>query len=206
MNLLVFGANGPTGRLLVDQARTTGHTVTAFVREGASGPVESARLVRGDATDPAAVQAAIPGHDAVLCALGVRNTSRSGRLMERALSAIAQAMEQAGTRRLVVMSALGVGSTRAQAPWLPRLMYSALLGDIFRDKAAGEHVVSGSSLEWTFVYPPLLTDGPLTTDYRAGETLPLTGFPRISRASVAHFMLTALDSPRWVRRRVIVSA
>lgn len=205
MNLLVFGASGPTGRLVLDQARAAGHALTAFARDPARVPAAGVRVAVGDATDPAAVAAAMPGHDAVLCTLGVRNTARSGRLMERSLSAIAAAMERTGTRRLVVLSALGVGATRAQAPWLPRLMYALLLREIFADKEAGELVVCAGPLDWTIVYPPLLTDGPPSADYRAGERLALAGFPRISRASVAHFMLAALGSARWVRRRVIVS-
>lgn len=206
MNLLVFGASGATGRLVITQARAAGHVVTAFVRDAASLAGEDVQVIAGDATDAAAVVAAMPGHDAVISTLGVRNALRSGGLIWRAMSAIVPAMERAGARRLVVMSALGVGATRAQAPWLPRLMYALLLRDIFGDKAAGEQIVCASTLDWTIVHPPLLTDGPMTAGYRVGETLALAGFPKISRADVAHFMVGALDAPAWVRRRVIVSA
>ena len=34
MRLVIFGANGPTGRLLTAQALTAGHTVTAFTLDG----------------------------------------------------------------------------------------------------------------------------------------------------------------------------
>jgi putative NADH-flavin reductase len=206
MNLLVFGASGATGRLVIAQARAADHAVTAFARDPASLTGEGVRVIAGDATDTAAVAVAMAGHDAVICTLGVRNALRSGHLIERALSAIVPAMDRAGARRLVVMSALGVGTTRAQAPWLPRLMYALLLRDIFGDKAAGERIVCASALDWTIVYPPLLTNGAQTASYRAGETLAMSGFPAIARADVAHFMVGALASPEWVRKRVIVSA
>jgi putative NADH-flavin reductase len=79
-----------------------------------------------------------------------------------------------------------------------------LLRDIFCDKEAGERIVCASRLDWTIVHPPLLTNGPTTAGYRVGETLALTGFPTISRADVAHFMVGTLNSPEWVRKRVIV--
>lgn len=206
MNLLVFGASGSTGHLVIDQARTAGHSVTAFVRNRASLAMEGVRVIVGDAMDPAAVAAVVPGHDAAICALGVRNALRSGNLIERSLGIITPAMERAGSKRLIVMSALGVGATRAQAPWLPRVLYALLLRDIFRDKEAGERIVCASRLDWTIVHPPLLTNGPMTANYRVGETLALAGFPTISRADVARFMIGTLTSREWVRKRVILSA
>ena len=203
MKLLVFGAAGATGRLAVRSALAAGHEVTAFVRGADS--VEGARTVRGDATDPASVAGAMAGQEAVISTLGVRNAFRSGGIIERSAAVIVPAMERAGARRLVVMSALGVGRTREQAPWLPRLMYRVLLGDIFADKAAGERIVEASRLDWTIVYPPLLTDLPATGAYRAAEQLDLSGMPRVSRADVADFMVRALGPSQWSRKRVIVS-
>ena len=205
MNLLVFGASGATGQLAIAQAHAAGHRVTAFVRDPASIAIEGVRAIAGDATDAAVVAAAMAGHDAVICALGVRNALRSGRLIERGLSAITPAMARTGVKRLIVMSALGVGATQVQAPWLPRMMYALLLREIFRDKEAGERIVCASTLDWTIVHPPLLTNGPMTASYRVGETLALSGFPSVSRADVAHFMVGTLTASDWVRKRVTIS-
>lgn len=205
MRVLVFGANGATGRLVVDEALAAGHRVSAFVRAVRAPFPHDVRVIVGDATDMASVRAAMPGHDAAICALGVRKALRSGRLIERSLFEIVAAMELADTNRLVVMSALGVGATVTQAPPVPRFLYRALLGDIFADKARGERTVEASVLDWTIVHPPLLTDGPLTGAYRAGETLELTGFPKISRADVAHFLVEALGSRAWSGKHVVVT-
>lgn len=205
MNVLVFGASGATGRLVVEEALAAGHRVSAFVRTiPAPLPVE-ARVIVGDAAAMASVRAAMPGHDAVICTLGVRNALRSRGLMERSLAEIVAAMELAEANRLVVMSALGVGATFAQAPVVPKILYRVLLGDIFADKARGERMVEASVLDWTIVHPPLLTDGPLTGAYRAGETVPLAGFPKVSRANVARFMVEALGSAAWSGKHVIVA-
>ncbi len=72
MNLLIIGATGGTGRALVDQALTQGHTVTAFVCNPAKiKPMrERLTLVQGDVLHYESVERAVQGKDAVLSALG----------------------------------------------------------------------------------------------------------------------------------------
>ena len=203
MRVLVLGAAGPTGRSFVQQARAAGHEVSAFVRREGAG-IEGARIIVGDATDAPAIQAAVPGHDAVVSTLGVR-TLHPHALQQRAMGVLVPAMERAGVRRLVVMSALGAGEMRRFAPPLPRIFHTTLLRWIFADKAAGEAIVTASGLDWTIVHPPLLTNGPATGRYLVAESPTLSGFPKISRADVAHFMVRALASGEWTRRRIVVT-
>ncbi len=66
-------------------------------------------------------------------------------------------------------------------------------------------VIRRSDLDWTLVQPSQLTDGPLTRRYRAGEHLPMSGIPTISRADAAHFMLDQVHNPAYVRRVVLLT-
>ena len=71
MNVLVFGPTGPLGRCLTDRLLSAGHQVTAFVRTpGRLSPRPGLREVTGDVLTPRDVTAAMPGHDAVISALG----------------------------------------------------------------------------------------------------------------------------------------
>ena len=208
MKLLVLGAAGPTGLQVVRQALAQDHQLTAFVRDPAKMWPADPRLhlVTGALPgDTAALAAALQGRDAVVCALGVRNALKSGSLIEGAMRVLVPAMERAGVRRLLLVSANGVGATRRRSPLLPRIMYRLLLGDIFADKEAGEAIVRASSLEWTIAYPTLLTDGARTGRYRAGETLELRGMPKIARADVADFLLRELAARAFVRKGVVLS-
>jgi putative NADH-flavin reductase len=208
LNILVVGATGPTGQQVVTLALGQGHLVTVFVRNPAtlSTTDERLRVVIGDTTrDESGIAEVVRGQDVVVSALGRRNTFRSDHLIERSMRAIVPAMEQAGVRRLILVSAFGVGESRRGAPLIPRIMYRLLLRDIFEDKKAGEDHVRRSSLEWTIVYPVLLTDGPLTGNYRVGERLELHGVPKISRADVAHFVLTEVGKGAFVRKVAVVS-
>ena len=205
MNILVFGASGPTGQQLVAQALEQGHRITAFARKPGGFPA-AVRVVEGDAMrEPKAIAEALQGQEAVLSALGTGKVMFPNRLQERSLGNIVPAMEHAGIRRLIVMSAFGVGNTARDASLVQRLMYATLLAKIFADKARGEERVRASTLEWTLVYPTVLTDGPRTGQYRVGETLAMQGLPTISRADVARFMLAELASGAYIKRGVIVS-
>jgi uncharacterized protein YbjT (DUF2867 family) len=81
VNLLIVGASGGTGLHLVDQALQRGHRVTAFVRDPARLHRSHAALhwVTGDALQPASIEPAMSGQDAVLCALGTMPESKADR-------------------------------------------------------------------------------------------------------------------------------
>ncbi|MGH8767187.1 MAG: NAD(P)-dependent oxidoreductase [Burkholderiales bacterium] len=208
MNILVFGATGPTGQQVVNQALSQGHTVTAFVRNPAALPISDQRLrvVIGDTTrDTPEIVGAMSGQDVVISALGRRSTFKSDHLIERSMQAIVPAMKRAGVRRLILVSAFGVGESRRDAPLIPRIMYRVLLSDIFADKKAAEDNVRRENLDWTFVYPVLLTDGPMTGAYRVGDRLELHGLPKISRADVAHFILAEVGKRAFVGKVAVIS-
>lgn len=208
MKLLVLGASGPTGRHLVSQALDQGHEVTAFVRRPEAFDLrhERLRVAAGDTTrDAEKIEEALRGQDAVLSALGVSRSFLPNGLIAKSVHNIVTAMEREGVKRFVLMSALGVGGSRNDAPIVPRLMYATFLSAIFADKEAAEAELRASTLDWTIVYPVLLTNGPLTARYRYAERLELFGMPTISRADTAHFMLAEAVKPRFSRRTVIVS-
>ena len=206
MRLLILGATGPTGRNLLEQALAAGHEITAFVRNPARLTMTHARLASaiGDATDSRALESAMAGQEAVLSALGAGNSLRS-EIASRAVAALIPAMRARALKRVIFLSAFGVGETFGQASLVQRLAYCTLLRQIFADKAKADAMLRQSGLDWTLVYPTVLTHGARSGAYRVGERLAMTGLPKISRADVASFMLEQLSSAEWVRRTAVVS-
>jgi uncharacterized protein YbjT (DUF2867 family) len=208
MRLVVFGATGPTGRELVAQALEQGHEVTVFARrpQAVTAQQGKLRVAKGDTMrEPDAIEEALRGQDAALCALGAGKVFFPNRLMERSIGNIVPAMQRAGVKRFILMSAFGVGETASRAPILPRFLYATLLSGLFADKERAEETLRASALDWTIVYPVMLTDGPRTGTYRSGEALELTGLPTISRADVAHCMLAELASGAHIRKGMAIS-
>ena len=74
----------PGGRRIAETARSGGHQVTVFVRTpGRLGPHPGLREVTGDVLNAEAVAAAVPGHDAVISALGHSRPLPSGHDLRR---------------------------------------------------------------------------------------------------------------------------
>ena len=167
---------------------------------------ERMRVVVGSATDPTALEEAVAGNDAILCALGpssARELLRS-ELMRECVPALLGAMERHGVRRLILLSALGVGESAPHATGVARLAFGTILRQVGKDKRDAEEAVRSSGLDWTIVYPPSLTNASATGGYRHGQKLRLGGGARISRADVAEFMLAQLTSTRYSRSGAIV--
>ena len=206
MRLLILGATGPTGRNLVEQALAAGHEVTALARNPARLALTHPRLASaiGDATDSRALESAMAGQEAVLSALGAGHSLRS-EIASPAVAALIPAMRARALKRVVFLSAFGVGETFAQASLLQRLAYRTMLRQIFADKTKADAMLRQSGLDWTLVYPTVLTNGVRVGTYRVGERLAMSGLPRISRADVASFMLAQVSSAEWVRRTAVIS-
>jgi putative NADH-flavin reductase len=193
----VFGASGPTGREIVQQALTAGHSVTAFVRDPAKLAVlrPGLEIVSGDVTSrDGAVTAAVGGADAVLSALGVRDHGPTTVYSQRTTS-IADAMKAAGARRLICISSAGM-EIPPGAPITQRLVMKQLLQRVYRhpfaDMAAMEHFLEGTDLTWTVVRAPRLRSGPRTGTYRVCIDEPLPKGRSITRADLADFMIQSI--------------
>ena len=72
MRIVVFGASGRCGSEFVHLAVANGHDVSAVVRPTtAYQPPERVNVLRGDVLDAGFVARIVPGHDAVVSALGM---------------------------------------------------------------------------------------------------------------------------------------
>jgi len=123
MNVLVFGATGQTGSLVVDRALEEGHSVTGFTRQLVSLHGKHQRLCPhvGDVLDPAAVLRAVEGHDAVISVFGVPfDPFHEITVYSTGTRSIVQAMqEQAVQRYLGVTSG---GTSTACTAWQQRFL------------------------------------------------------------------------------------
>ncbi|WP_280505301.1 NAD(P)-dependent oxidoreductase [Nocardia farcinica] len=205
MRITVLGATGSVGRHLVERAVADGHEVTALVRDPAEPPARPrVTVVRGDATVPADVAEALIDAEAVVVALGA---GRAAGVREQGTRATVAAMRERGVRRLVCLSTLGAGESRANLNFVwKHLMFGLLLRAAYADHQRQEQVVRESGLDWTLVRPSAYTDGPHTGAYRYGfgpEATDLT--LKVSRADVADALLRALADPSRIGTAVSVS-
>jgi uncharacterized protein YbjT (DUF2867 family) len=201
-NLLVLGATGRTGRLVVEQALAAGYSVTALVRSPEKLAVSHPRLrvVIGGATDSAALSQALAGATAVISALG----GSGGSLIADASSALVAAARAGGVSRVVVLSSWLVQRDAMSA--VTRAITRIGMGSLITDKIAGEQLIRDSGLDWTIVYPSVLTDGPAVGSVvlAGGAKRGIT--ERISRADVAAWLVHAATEAQYSGRAVGLTA
>ena len=143
MNVVVFGATGSTGRLVVESALSASHFVTAFVREPKRMPLTHPhlRIVKGDAMDPVSVASAVQGADAVICTLGAIPQAKEdlGRrqpgvpVCSVGTKNILAAMPQ-GRGRLIVESSVSVGESYASGSFGAGFIVNVALMAVMADK------------------------------------------------------------------------
>jgi uncharacterized protein YbjT (DUF2867 family) len=198
MNLVVLGATGRTGRLVVEQALAAGHTVTALVRspEKLATGHSNLRVVAGQATETSAVSSALEGADAVISTLGGK-----GSVIADSTRAIVAAAPTTGVSRVVVLSTFAAERDRLDAG--TRLLTGIGMGAMLKDKSAGEEMLRRSDLEWTIVYASLLSDGPASGSVVVLPDGAKRGLSqKISRADLAAWMVEAATGAQYSRRSV----
>ena len=210
MRIVIFGANGQTGRLATRRALDAGHTTVAVTRRPGAFPFSDPALtVAGaDVQDAEAVGAVVADAGAVLSTLGVPFTREPVNTYSRGTANIVAAMQSSGLTRLVVVSSTGAypAPGRTGAPFALRLVEPVITKTIgktvYDDIRLMESVVRHSDLNWTIVRPSGLFDLPNVTEYVAGEIDPVGAFT--SRTDLADY-LVALAAHHGTRDTVSIS-
>jgi putative NADH-flavin reductase len=221
MKLTIFAATGGIGRHVLEQAVAARNEVTAVVRDPKKLSEQVRQKVRTVTADLAApdlgtLRSAVAGADAVLSGLGPRTLSEAG-ITSRGTRAIVDAMNATDARRIVVVSAAPIGTVpspgRPNPPkhdpgegfFMRNLlspMIKAVLRKHYADLALMEDILRDSSLDWTVMRPPRLTDKPPSGTYRMAFGQNLRGGLTISRADVAHLMLRVLEQPETIDQAI----
>jgi len=196
MQLVIFGANGQTGRLLSRQALDAGHSTVAVTRRPNDFPfADPALTVRGaDVHDAESLVDVVAGADAVLSTLGIPFTREPVDTYSAGTTNIVAAMQSTGVSRLVVVSSTGAYDYpgRTRAPFALRLVEPVVTRTIgktvYDDIRRMETIVRESGLDWTIVRPSGLFDLQYVTEYLAGEVDPVGAYT--SRSDLAHYLLS----------------
>ena len=156
------------------------------------------RLVQADVRDGTAVLAAMDGQDAVVMTVACRPTLRPVSLFSEGTRQVLRAMQVHGVRQLVCVTGIGAGDSYHHGGFVyDRLVLPLLLRTMYADKNRQEALLRAADCDWVIVRPGFLTNGPLTRHYAVHTDLTGVQAGRISRADVAHFILTQLETMRY---------
>jgi putative NADH-flavin reductase len=203
--VLIVGASRGIGLETVKRALEAGHRVRALARSADRIAVDHPDLekISGDARDPAIVRRALEGVDAVIETLGVAPGLGAVfgpvTLFSQATRLLVDLMPETGVRRLVCVTGIGAGDSRDKGGFVySSILLPLVLGRVYSDKDAQERIIRDSALDWVIVRPGLLTRGPHSESYRALVERDEWRAGRISRASVADFLVKQIDDDTYL--------
>jgi uncharacterized protein YbjT (DUF2867 family) len=199
MTVLVVGATGSIGRLVVDEAIRQGHVVHALVRNPAKASQlpRKAQVVTGDVTRPDTLSGVTEGVDAIVFTLGSDGAGKVG----------AESVDYGGVRNILT----ALGSRKARIALMTSIGVTNRTGAYNRSteahdwKRRSERLVRASGLSYTIVRPGWFDyNGPnehrlvlLQGDRRqAGDA----SDGAVARRQIAEVLVHSLTSDRAVRK------
>jgi len=189
MKILLLGANGRTGREIINLALENRDNVTAVVRSKEKlADIDHPNLdVRsGNVLDPNALKQILPGHDVVISTLGPRTpTKRACKIYSESAVAIVNAMQECGINRLLVVSTALLFSSNKLTDRVLRFVARHNT----RNASLMEDTILTSELEWTIARVGFLSKKG-STEYRLAEGALPEGSNSIPRTALAHFLMT----------------
>ncbi len=194
--VIVVGASGRTGKLIVAALKKAGHTPVATLRSAAHTAAlvklgaETALLDLKDSTLENWTRV-LRGADAVIFAAG-SSTGESSAIDRIGVRRTVSAAEKAGVARYIAIASIGASTgMKLEGDWA-----TAEMRDYYKQKRAGNALIRASSLKWTILEPGELTDGKATGKVTLSEAeIPQKS---VSRADVAAVAVAALDAPRSI--------
>ena len=216
MKIALIGATGFVGTAVLAELASRGHHVTALARNPAkveARPNVTAKAL--DATDSAAVAAAVRGHDAVVSAFnpGWDVPELYAQFMKGS-AAIDAGVEAAGVKRLLVVGGAGSlfvapGVQMVDTPEFASHVPPNIIPGAKAARDALTALRANTALDWTFLSPPaLLAPGERSGKYRVGgEQLLMAGEAPagISVADLAVAIVDEIETPKHVRARFTVA-
>jgi len=209
MNIALIGASGTIGRRIAEEALRRGHEVTAIMRnpEGLDSEHERLKKHKADVMDPASLEEAIRGHDAVISAFGP-SFGQEEELVAAART-ILEGTRRGGVSRLLIVGGAGSLITDSGVPLMETPEFPEEIRTLARAHADAYDLYAQSDLEWTYVSPAAIIEpGKRTGQFRIGMDRLVTdesGASRISAEDYAVAMIDELEDPQFIRARFTVA-
>jgi putative NADH-flavin reductase len=170
--IIIFGARGKLGPLVIAEALERGHEVTAVTRDGTGlEPAERLEVVAGEIESPAGVAALAHGHDLAISAIGPRPGDPHEKLSDDFQMLLA-GLGEAGVPRCIIVGGAGSsevapGKLLIDTPDFPEVAKPTASKAVTALRRLRQ---TETPVDWAFMSPAAFfdPDGPRTGTYRTG--------------------------------------
>ena len=199
MKIIVFGANGRVGRLVVSKLLEKRHTVTAFVY----GPhslikAPKLRIVEGSVESKSVVSDAVAGSDVIISTLGSWGTKNKN-ILSVGMSSILPAAKKHGVNRIISLT--GADATFSDEKVnilrkLTRLILKIIVPRILYDAENHMVLLRNSAIGWTVVRSPVMSDKGIQNNYTLSRKPPKP-WRSVLRVDVADAIVDIVEANNW---------
>lgn len=214
MKILLLGATGRTGKLVIEEAIRRGHKISAIARIPEKLKDYQIDITKGTPYDFETLEKALSGCEAVINTLNISRKSDNPwaglvsprDLISKSATNCVTAMMKAGIKRYVAISTIGAGSSWKTTPAALKFIVSiSNLKYAFRDHGKQEEILKNSSIEYTICRAPMLSNeinikGAVAV--KEGENPPKMV---LSRNSAAEFFIKIIENKDHIREIVSLS-
>ncbi|WP_213948018.1 NAD(P)H-binding protein [Luteibacter sp. dw_328] len=195
MKIVLFGATGNLGSVILDEALDRGHEVTAVVRDPAKLATkhDALTVVKGDVAQPSSYASVLPGNDAAIASL---NDHADPANVPRQAALLLDALSRAGVRRFAWVGGAGSLETAPGVrviddPGFPEAWKASANAQI---EALAVFRASKAPIDWTYISPAAeIAPGERKGSFRFGGEQLLVNAEGHSRISIADFAIGVLD-------------
>ncbi|MDH6253440.1 putative NADH-flavin reductase [Chryseobacterium sp. H1D6B] len=197
MNITIIGAAAGIGLAAVEQALSKGYNVTALSTNTSRMPEHPLLTkINGSATNVFDMKRAMTDADAVLVTIGTKDKKPNTLFSDTATALVSAGTELNLKSPIIVITGFGAGKSSSYLSFFMRMVIRFFLKNQYINKSLMEKIITESSLHWEMVRPGMLSDGPLTQQYKVYPQL-YNGMKvgKISRSDVADFLLQQAINP-----------
>ena len=214
MKILLLGATGRTGKLIIEEAIKRGHKISAIAGDPDKLKNYDIEITQGTPYDYETVEKAINGCEAVINTLNVSRKSDSpwaplrapkDMISRSAFNAI-QAMGKIGIRRFVALSTIGAGRSWKTSPGILKFIVTVSnLKHAFQDHGKQEEILENSSIDYTICRAPMLSVEKNSTGAIATPEGTKPANKVLSRNSAAEFFIRIIENNEHIREVLSLS-
>ena len=214
MKILILGATGRTGKLIIEEALKQNHQVAAIARDSEKLAAYEIDIFHGTPYDEETVAKAIKGCEVVINTLNVSRKFDnlwallrvSKDLISKSAENALKAMSQEGINRFVALSTLGAGRSWKKSPFILKAIVSySNMKTAFLDHGKQEEILENSNADYTICRAPMLT---LKPDENGAVAVPEGEKPKsmtLSRQAAAVFFISIIEEKKHIRQTITVT-
>lgn len=205
--VVVAGATGRAGRLVVQELLKRGYTVRALmVPPFDSAPtcgLKGVECAEGDLASVPVLEKAMEGAQYVISAIGSKKPfsgAENDKIDNMGNQNLARAAKAKGLKHIVVISSIGAGNSKNAVS----LMYRLPMASVLKAKGKSEAFLQTCGINYTIIRPGGYTEEDIPDEVAFGEGGRITG--RVKREQIARVCVDALANQAMKNRTFEVVA